>query len=137
MEHSHEDAELLCVDTWVGTAELRRDLPDLTALCWDAVQKNLYKFKNRCTLIRKDSLDGLQIIKDHGLQPDLFYVDSDHAYHHVRKELYYIINNFPNATIVGDDYYLSDVQTAVHDIVYEYKKPAIIHPEFYVINWKN
>lgn len=111
------NAHLICVDTWKGSPEhLAVDAPEewkrriatLFAVC----QRNLWPWKDRLTLVREDSLAGLRAIQQLGLRPNLVYVDSEHTYDRVSRELNFCTSLWPAATIVGDDYNNGNVKLA-------------------------
>ena len=137
--HNNSTADIICIDTWLGSEVMKSQdgVKDILKSLWDSVRVNLYPMRDRITLMRHDSLVGLQVLYDQGLFPDVFYVDSDHVYDRVWKELEFITTNFSDATIVIDDYYLTDVAGAVHAHMSKYNRPAIVHPSFAVLNWKN
>lgn len=107
------NAHLVCIDTWLGSPEhwdnKRPDgspglwaqrLPTLYEVC----QRNLWKWRDRVVMIRKDSLVGLGLVFDAGLMPDLIYLDSKHTFGRVAAELATCLELFPESEIVGDDY---------------------------------
>ncbi|MEJ7636678.1 MAG: class I SAM-dependent methyltransferase [Singulisphaera sp.] len=100
------NATVISVDHWRGSPEHRSQdqframLPTLyetfLAQCWD--------YRDRIIPMRMTSLDGLQTVADHGLEPDLVYVDAEHSYEAVTSELELARHLFPLAVLVGDDY---------------------------------
>jgi len=62
-----------------------------------------------------DSLAGLHAVADHGLEPDLIYVDAEHSDRAVAAELDLARRLFPRATLVGDDYDWDGVRRAADE----------------------
>jgi len=110
-------AHLICIDTWLGSPEHQPasgnqlwadQLPDLIEHC----RANLWPWRDRVTLLRANSPDGLKELAELGLSPDFFYIDSEHSFDHVTKELNLITLHWPGAIIVGDDYNNAAVKLA-------------------------
>ena len=106
-------AHLLCIDTWMGApehwADRRADgspgdwakrLPTLYETC----QRNLWPWRERVTMIRRDSLVGLGEVFQAGLVPDMIYLDTKHSLGRVTAELALCLELFPSSPVVGDDY---------------------------------
>jgi hypothetical protein len=50
------------------------------------------------------------------LEPDLVYIDADHRYESVVKDLSTALDLFPRAIIVGDDFNWDEVRRAVETV---------------------
>jgi hypothetical protein len=74
---------------------------------------NLWPYRDRLTPIRATTIEGMQIIYDHGVVPDVVYVDADHGTESVTADLECIRRLFPDAQIIGDDWFWPSVRTAV------------------------
>lgn len=108
-------AVVLAVDHWGGSSEHRRHpewrawLPTLyeTFLvnCWDR--------RERIVPIRLSTLDGLQLIADCGVRPDLVYVDAAHDEESVFLDTVTAGKLFPATRLTGDDWRHGDVQRGV------------------------
>jgi predicted O-methyltransferase YrrM len=111
-------ATIVAIDHWEGSPEHHEDaelapfLPHLyetfLAECWDD--------RKQIVPIRANSTDGMQQVAEAGLQPDLVYIDADHSFEGVRRDLTMALELFPNAVIVGDDLDWEEVHRAV-DVV--------------------
>ena len=97
---------LICIDTWQGSPEHHTNpdwacrLPTLYETC----QRNLWPWRDRIVMLRRDSLVGLGEVFAAGIVPDLIYLDSKHTVGRVAAELAVCAELFPTAAIVGDDY---------------------------------
>jgi hypothetical protein len=118
------NAELICIDTWMGSPEHWNDkradgtpgdwasrLPTLYKTC----QRNLWPWHDRITMVRQDSLVGLGQVYEAGLHPDLIYLDSKHTAGRVSAELSLCLELFPDARVVMDDYNNAAVMSAAYD----------------------
>lgn len=109
------NATVISVDHWQGSPEHRtRDeyrsmLPSLyetfLALNW--------RYRDQVIPLRMSTLEGLQAVADHGLEPDLIYIDAEHSDQAVSAELQLAHQLFPRAELAGDDYDWQGVQNAV------------------------
>ena len=73
-----------------------------------------------------DTVAGVDWCKKRGVVPDLIYIDADHHYKAVKRDLCACLNAFPDATLVGDDYgNYKDVKDAVLECAREFNK--IVH----------
>jgi hypothetical protein len=63
--------------------------------------------------LRMDAVAGLRLLKEAGVVPDVVYVDANHHFEGVYRDISATIELFPNAHIVGDDYDYPDVRRAV------------------------
>ena len=113
-EHAPQ-ATVVSIDHWRGSPEHQKDprygtlLPQLyetfLARCWP--------YRERVIPLRLGTLEGLQTVADHGLLPDLIYIDAEHSFEAVSSELTLGRQLFPGATLVGDDYDWPGVRQAV------------------------
>lgn len=100
------NATVICVDHWKGSAEHQGDqsaferLPtlyeDFLSICWED--------RARLVPVRERTLEGMRIIAELGLVPDLVYIDAAHDYESVNADLETANRLFPESTIIGDDY---------------------------------
>lgn len=66
-----------------------------------------------------DAVEGLRILKDAGVEPDVVYVDASHHFDGVYRDIGMTLDLFPGAHIVGDDYDYPDVRRAVQQLARE------------------
>jgi hypothetical protein len=111
------NAVVVCCDHWRGSPEHQTD-PDCNRRLlnlYETFLRNLWPWRHRVTPIRADSLDALAEIHQSGLVPDLIYLDTEHTYERVSRELAFCTDHWPSATIVGDDYDWPEVARAAHE----------------------
>ncbi len=99
-------ATVISVNHWEGSPEHRVGtlyqsmLPTLyetfLSQCWD--------YRDRLIPLRMTTLEGLQVVAQAGIQPDLIYIDAEHSYRAVTAELELASELFPHARLVGDDF---------------------------------
>ncbi|HEY5821729.1 MAG TPA: class I SAM-dependent methyltransferase [Propionibacteriaceae bacterium] len=65
-----------------------------------------FDFRDRLATVREFSPAGPIVVHDAGVEVDLIYVDGDHRYDPVLRDLTIASSLFPNAVITGDDWLL-------------------------------
>jgi predicted O-methyltransferase YrrM len=114
-------AHVIAVDTWCGSPEHRADsqrqghLPRLM----ETFQVNLWDERRRLTAIRASTLEGLKILHELGVSPDVIYVDADHATESVIADVSRSLDLFPDALVMGDDWSWPSVKAAVKAVASE------------------
>jgi len=106
MLNAAPNAILIAVDHWKGSLRhqdhpiYKNKLPTLYEVflvnCWD--------FKERLIPVRENTIDGLQIIYDFDIKPDLILVDAEHSYSATLRDITASKKLFPSAILVGDDF---------------------------------
>lgn len=77
------------------------------------VQNQVSEFGNRCTFIRKPSIEAAKDISDNSL--DAVFVDANHEFKYVLEDLYAWYEKVKaGGVMAGDDYWMEDVKRAVH-----------------------
>lgn len=96
------NARIWCVDCWDGRGGLQyhEHAIDSLQLC----QANLWPYRDRVTLLRETTLDGVQWLAGHGVRPDVVYVDADHSFNAAKADMLACRAAWPGAVICGDDY---------------------------------
>lgn len=122
------NAKLYAVDTWLGGPDhqgpngaCNEKLPTL----YETFLTNCWDYKNRLYPLRMTTLEGLDLIFSEGCNPSLIYIDADHSYDAVCKDIENSISLFPHAVIVGDDWGWGGdlpVQRAARDMAKKYNK---------------
>lgn len=118
------NATIITIDHWKGSEEHQRK-PE-----WNRLLPNLYEtflnlsweFRDRIIPIRQRTLEGLRIVAEIGIQPDVVFFDADHAYEAVSADLQLARELFPKATFVGDDYDDPGVEQAVGELASRHKQ---------------
>jgi hypothetical protein len=110
-------AIVIAIDHWRGSPEHHGDpvlsamLPTLyetfLALCWD--------YRDRIIPLRRSTLEGLALVADLGLRPDLIFIDAEHSYEAVSAEIELCLHRFPETVLVGDDYDWAGVRSGVDE----------------------
>ena len=73
-----------------------------------------------------DSVAGLEWLKSQGIQPDMIYIDGDHHYDAVVRDLEACSRLFPDAILVGDDFgNYKDVSKAVTECAAKRMKSGV------------
>jgi len=110
-------ATVICCDHWKGSPDHQQN-PDWTrrlGTLYETFLRNLWPWRDRVIPIRADSLDALTEICQVGLVPDVIYIDTEHTYAQVSRELAFCTEHWPSSTVVGDDYDWSEVAKAAHE----------------------
>jgi hypothetical protein len=108
-------AKVIAVDHWRGSPEHHRR-PEIAALLptlYDTFLVNCWEYQDRIFPLRMTTKDGLETIHQYGLQPDVIYIDADHAYEATKGDVELARTLFPTALIVGDDWDWEGVRRAV------------------------
>lgn len=112
------NAAVIALDHWRGSEEhqsrpeFRQLLPEL----FETFLANCWEYRERIHPLRMDGSEGLRLLAQHGVIPDLIYLDADHSYAAVRRDFELILELFPNAVVVGDDWDWTGVSAAVTDV---------------------
>lgn len=106
-------AHIICIDTWTGSLEHIKCMPDALPILYDTFLANMAEIRDRIIPIRADWKDGLGEMLHHGVCPDIVYIDWNHEEAAVTEQLEYISTNFPKAQICGDDWTWPGVRNAV------------------------
>jgi hypothetical protein len=98
----NSDATLICVDPWIPSAP--EDKYQTPLLLYETFCYNVWPDRDRIIPLRMDSSDGLREIAGTGIVPDLIYIDGNHEYEYVIRDLNLITQLFKNLIVVGDDF---------------------------------
>ena len=121
-------AHIICIDHWIGDADIARTripLPPLPEQ-WYA---NMWPWRHRMTAITADMADGVNQAAAHGIEPDIVYIDGAHDFASVQRDLSAVLDHFPNARILGDDWTFPTVREAVGDVLRQKKMEERIRGE--------
>jgi hypothetical protein len=118
--------KLYLVDPWQGISDRTEEKYNQSSQDrrFNNVKELLKKAidKGQIEIIRKTSDDAVSHFTDQSL--DYIYIDGDHSYHQVKKDLE---NFYPKVKagglLTGDDYQISDVQKAVDEFVSTHNVP--------------
>lgn len=122
-EHSPDDCKLYAIDLWDDDFirkddhyqsqkfKLLREHP-----LYETFLVNLWSNRDRVVPLRMDSVTGLEYLKSKNVVPDIIYIDADHHYEAVMRDIGACLRLFPSAILVGDDYgNYDDVRKAVQE----------------------
>ena len=77
---------------------------------------NLWDLRRTVTPMKMLTVDAIRATKAAGLAPDLIYVDADHDYAGVRRDVELCSRLFPDAVLVGDDWDYAGVREAAQEL---------------------
>lgn len=109
------NAHVLTVDNWQGSSEhladpeLRKLLPNMER----TFRRNLWYKRERVTPITASTQEGMRVIHECGVIPDLIYVDASHKTEDALEDILTACRLFPTAQLVGDDWRWGSVRAAV------------------------
>lgn len=109
------NAVVFCNDTWLGSMEhfRRPEWLELLPTLYDTFLRNLSPWKDRVVPMRCLIQDGMQLLADHRVKPDVCYIDGSHDEESVYQDVTRALKLFPGAEIVGDDWTWSTVAAGV------------------------
>ena len=108
---------IVCIDHWRGSSEhttgcYATRAADLLPHLYEAFLSDSWEWRDQIVPLRMDTLDGLHTVYEYGLVPDLIYVDAGHEFRPVFNDIVVASTLFPDAVIVGDDWYIEGVRKA-------------------------
>lgn len=137
------DTEIVCVDTWLGSWEhwskkdglgsrvdlrLRNGYPNLYFQFLSNVLAQ--GLTDTITPLPMTGIGGAKLFAHHRLQPDLIYIDGDHAYEAVVMDLRAWLRLLaPGGLLIGDDYLWPGPRRAVDEIAAEGKWIVELHED--------
>lgn len=103
-------ATLVSIDLWDASGFWQERLAGLrtegaiddTATPLTQYMTNVWEHRDRVTCVQAPSHVGMHRCRD--VRPHLVYIDADHSYEAVRRDISAALNCFPGAVICGDDY---------------------------------
>ena len=111
-------ASIIAIDHWQGSPEHKADpqLSQFLPRLYETFLAECWEYRNQIVPVKADSVEGLRQVADAGLQPDLVYLDGDHRFECVVADLQAVLDLFPTAAVVGDDWNQPSVRTAVDTV---------------------
>jgi hypothetical protein len=112
---------VIAIDHWEGSPEHKTDpeLAEFLPQLYETFLSECWDYRDQVIPVKAGSVEGLQRVAESGLQADLVYIDADHSYESVVKDLSTALDLFPRAVIVGDDFNWDDVRRAVETVAAE------------------
>ncbi|MGI9595246.1 MAG: class I SAM-dependent methyltransferase [Acidimicrobiales bacterium] len=118
-------AHLICIDPWFDVDDPADrpflahapELADFVMSETDGIHQiflaSNWELRHRVTPLRGYSPDPLITVHDHGVVPDVVYIDGSHVYEDVLADLFTTRLLFPDTVVCGDDWNWPAVQRAV------------------------
>ena len=109
------NAVVFAVDHWQGSME-HHTTPEWRALLptlYETFLKNCWDFKDRIVPLRMGTVAGMSLLHQHGVKPDLIFIDAGHDYPNANADVSTALRLFPESTLCGDDFMWEGVQRAV------------------------
>lgn len=111
------NATVISIDHWQGSPEhhdseeWRQMLPRL----YETFLAMNWEHRARLVPVRRATVEGLRVVAEHGVLPDVIYVDAGHEYESVLEDLETSHRLFPKAELVGDDFDWLGVRQALEE----------------------
>lgn len=77
--------------------------------------------------MKMDSVEALLLLKSNGIAPEVIYVDANHHYQAVIRDIEGCLDAFPDAVLIGDDWDYKEVRDAVKVVALKYGKDLYVH----------
>lgn len=106
-------ATVVCVDHWLGCPELEHQWGWIIGTSYETFCRNLWEYRDQIVPLRMKSVPGLELLAEHGAEPDLIYIDAAHDFESVKADVETCVRLFPNAQLVGDDWNWKGVERGV------------------------
>jgi predicted O-methyltransferase YrrM len=106
------NALVYCVDLWsnefleqeLGHNYNRSGNSKIPYNLYDTFLVNMWREKERLLPLKMLTTEGLKMLSEAGVKPDLIYIDAGHDYEPVLEDIRLSLEYFPGAIIVGDDW---------------------------------
>lgn len=111
------NAVVIAVDHWQGSVE-HHTTPGWKAMLptlYDTFIKNCWPLKDRIVPLRADTVTGMKIVHQNGIEPDIIFIDAGHDYISARADLSNALGLFPKAAVCGDDFMWPGVAQTVRE----------------------
>lgn len=114
-------ATVIAIDHWQGNERQKADpeLAEFLPQLHETFLSECWNYRDQIIPVKADSVEGLQRVAESGLQADLVYIDADHSYESVLKDVSTALDLFPRAILVGDDLDWEGVRKAVETVAAE------------------
>lgn len=104
------NATVICVDTWQGDPNYQKPYADSLDTVYDTFCTNLWNDRDRVIPVKLSSVDGMRMLAEYEIIPDLIYVDWAHDADNVERDVDTVLDLFPTSVICGDDYSWNSVK---------------------------
>ncbi len=125
MKTATHDLTLICVDIWsskdikAGNQVIKNEtFGEMVGEhpLYENFISNLWDYADKVIPIKDSTINGLKLIHEKGIKPDVVYIDANHTYNDVKAEITLTNELFPFAIICGDDWNWSGVEKAVKEM---------------------
>lgn len=120
LENTSRDCLVISIDHWEGGSTINQSgkYSHMINSLYNTFIVNMWEYRNRLIPLRMSGNDAMLFLAKAKIEPDLIYLDMDHEYEPVIKDLRILTKHFPDAIIVGDDIkHHAGVSQAVHEIM--------------------
>lgn len=135
---------LYCVDIWTGGYTITKKMSpnekkNLEDNMLNQFIRNTWDNRSKISINMGDGIEELIKFHSKGIHFDVIYLDMDHEYKRVFRDLKYVTGLYPKSIIIGDDLLFHEgVSHAVYDIIKSntlysvtlYKNVFILDPHF-------
>jgi len=109
------NATIIAIDHWRGSVE-HQPRPELAAVLpvlYETFLKNLWPWRDRVVPVRETTVVGMATVNQCGIIPDVVYIDAAHDADSVGADLRAVLEMWPDAHIIGDDWTWASVRCGV------------------------
>ncbi|MFN7996964.1 MAG: class I SAM-dependent methyltransferase [Bryobacteraceae bacterium] len=113
------DGVVIAIDHWKGSTEHQwvDEWQALLPTLYETFLTNLWDWRDRVIPVRLDSISGMQLLAELGIEPDAIYIDAAHEYEAVKQDIETAQRLFPGALLCGDDFTSYGVAPAVVETI--------------------
>jgi len=118
LKRCNKNCIVICIDMWKGDTSIGFKVKDDLH---DQFIRNMWGYKDQVIPLKMDGRMAMKYLHKLKIKPDMIYLDMDHSYKEVKKDLQTLFKYYPNTLILGDDIlYWDGVKQAVNEIQTEF-----------------
>jgi len=111
------NATVLAVDHWRGSQEhLVPGLSQMLPTLYETFLKSCWEYRDRIVPIRMGTVEAMKIVHQHGIVPDVIYIDASHEYPDAMHDIHHALMLFPSALLAGDDFMWPGVARGIREL---------------------
>ncbi len=112
---NNPQVKVISIDHFLGSRELQdAHHAKVLPILYQACLHRCWEYRDRITIVKETTADGMAAVDAVGLVPDLIYVDASHEEKDVARDIQVASTFWPNAVLCGDDWDIPGVQNAVN-----------------------